>query len=617
MNFANLLSLLDKKQTEKLARHWQIALRPSTSLDEMREKLVQAYYSEERLLDQLGKLGPPERQSLDMLAAIAEMNGQPLRTVDAGGLIDRLTGGSGYKAIEALKERGMLFVVKEYWHEFAVVPNELKPLLFRELAVPGAARILKNSAAAGEVRVEEQFGLALVHDLLTLLSAIGHERVEVSQKGLIYKRAMNRILPKLRSSDSYFPDIGIEEDRSPVFQFLESFIHRLDMISAREAARLNPAGIEPLLMTPYIEWQRLLLHHYESSNLFSMHGLPSSLLRSIVFRVGLDAWVSADAVQDELVRLMGPWELRIDDEVLEESFYLPYIAVGLLERGRDARDRQVWRWTEWGREFILRSMLGAPLQTSRLEQMLAARFYVQPNLELIVPETVLPAIRWRVEAIAELVRSDSALTYRLTRERALQALEGGWTLDEIEAFLTEFSQTPVAPSVLRTLRDWTASYGSAELWDAMVLQIADPAAAALVANDKKLSKLIVHIFSPGAFVIRRRDELEVRKLVAKLGYNIPVRNKNPDRADLAGGKRRRGQARGQGQAGSWAEQSEIANLEAFAPHHTANGLDAEVLARSTLTLDESNAQNFYDDDEDMFVELEDFEYDDEEEYEDD
>ncbi|MEK0317437.1 helicase-associated domain-containing protein [Cohnella sp. 56] len=582
--------MLDKKQTEKLARHWQIAMRASTPVEEMREKLVKAYFTEERILEQLRKLDAPERQSLDMLAAVAEMNGgRPSRTVDAARSIDRLTGGSGNgsKVIETLKKSGFVFTVKEYWHEFAVVPLELVLLLYRELTESSAERILKNGAVEGEVRIEEQCGLALAHDLLTLLSAIGHERVEVSQKGLIYKRAMNRILPKLRSSDDYFPDIGIDEARPAVFVFLESFIHRYNMANFREVACLNPAGIEPFLNTPYSEWQRLFIYHYESV-LPPAGRLPMLLVRSIVYRFGLDDWISADAVRDELARLMEPWEARLDDEMLDEAFYMPHIAVGLIECGRDASDRPVWRWTDWGREFVWRGLLGQSLEESRLEHMLADRFYVQPNLEIVMPETALPAIRWRVEAIAELVRSDSALTYKLTRERAIQALEGGWTIDEIEAFLTEFSQTPVAPSVLRTLRDWTASYGSAVLWDAMVLQVADPAAAQLIARDKKLAALIVHTFSPDTFVIRRHDEQEVRKLVAKLGYNIPVRHKNPDRAGLSGGKRVQRQR--QGDDGT--KQIEIANLEAFAPRQTAGGLVVGEMAYSSL---QREAPNFYDD----------------------
>jgi len=587
MTLGDLLSDLDAKQVQDLAKLWKVPYRSSDSFGKTVRQLCEAY-TDSRIKEQLNRLDDEQRRSLDMLAVLFDASHQPMGLQEGSRKVNELLGvkGQGERMIRTLMNRGFLFLYKYYWHDRIFVPDEVWPVLHRQIAESAVKRILEQ-AAAGRVEETAHCGLAVHHDFLTLLSAIGHDRVEISQKGQIYKRTINKIMTRFRGTDTYFPASIEEKETQPrYFQFLSDFIERHELVYFEKIALLDPESIQAFMSVSYVEWTKHFYVEYLEGLYGEVHALPLRLIRSILYRLGTEAWASWPALIDELTRLMQPWGVSVTAQHLNRLFYDPLTAFGLIRRGKDERGTEVWKWTDWGKEYILRDMLDTSLNDSRIAEMQVDRFYVQPNLELVVPETILPAIRWQVEAIAELVRSDSALVYRFTRERTLQALESGWTLETIEAFLHRHGHTPPAANVMRTLQDWSAGYGKAVLWDVMVLEVKDKEIARLAKEDKKLAKLIVGMFSPQAFVIRRSDEQQVRKRIDSLGVMIPCRVANPDP--------RRESREHQAYDGEKevAENSLLHNLSGFDPALMADNTDLITVASRQLVKHDLGFEDF-------------------------
>lgn len=523
MNTIEILRRLSADQLHRLAAQLNVphgkGVRIDRLIDSVAAAITPAYVV--RVLD---KLAPRETACLEMIASLYDVYPSGMTVKEAAAKINLLLGakGQGERLLQLFQQYGLALRVRHYYQEAVVVPDAVWSVVVKRLAERTARTIEQASGPRPSAQTTENYGLAVYHDLLTLLAAFAHDNVDVSQKGHVYKRTMNKLLPKLRSAEERFPPL-YGEDMPRHFHFLERFLERNSLVELETIAQVQLDSLEAFLSTSYVEWARVLMQHYYNSLHLRQYHLPVSLFHSVLYRLGRNGWTDGQAVVDELSRLLHSWGLALDGKLFDMLCWSPFLAFGLMQHGRDDAGRKVWRWNPLGLEYAKRNMANPLPEDTQYEQTLGEDIFVQPNLEIFVPDNVLPGIRWMVEAVAELKTSDSVLVYEISRPRIMQALEAGWSLNDIKSLFGRYSKNPVAPNVYQTIEGWIGHFGKAQLWDVMVLHTEDAAVAEWIRNDKKLARLIVASFSPQSFVIKRTDERQVRELMSRLGVQLPVR----------------------------------------------------------------------------------------------
>jgi len=569
MDVLELLQYVPPDELVELAVRWKVPYHHGGSEEQMRQLLAESY-TEANIKRQIVKLTGEDRQCLELLAVLSSSNPDGLSTQDASRKINELLGskGRGEEMINRLRGAGLLFQYRHYWNLNVIAPKQVWQPVLREAARDIGAAIQQRSAALGKVQVTENYGLALYHDVITLLSFIANETVEISQKGHVYKRTMNRILPLLRSNETRFPAIfGAEAPMH--FAFMERFAAQLGLADFREVARVQPDALRSFLAVPYTEWSAQIQQVMMPLIMYGtdLRYLPSSLIYHMFYGLTGEEWIDELVVLEQLSRKLAAWKLPVSEKQLNMLVYNPLLVLGLIERGRDAEGNCAWRWTAWGSLYAKRHLKDNSYYDD-IERLMTDHIYVQPNMDIIVPENVAPAIRWQIEAIAELKQADTAYVYSLQAKRIIHALECGWTFESIRALLERHSKIPVAPNIWRTIEDWIGHFGKARLMDVMVLHVDDPVLAERVRSDKKLGQWIVGAFSPQSFLIRRNDERQVREMMQGLGLPLPAKVSKVDNdADHDRGKKQN-MSREQ-----WLEYVAESNMAAFDPEPFRSGVD--------------------------------------------
>jgi hypothetical protein len=154
---------------------------------ELTKRLIAEAYTPENVQFLLNKLSVQERLCAEMLACLFSSSPSGMNLHEGAKKINDLLGvkGQGEKMVRLLQSRGIVFLAKHYWHDVIIVPDEVWPVIVRELAERIVSRVQSNQTITGTVQVLENRSLSLHHDLLTLLASFAHDNVEITQKGRI------------------------------------------------------------------------------------------------------------------------------------------------------------------------------------------------------------------------------------------------------------------------------------------------------------------------------------------------------------------------------------------------------------------------------------------------
>ena len=604
MQIVEVLIQLPMDRLYTLAKHWGVAFRKSTNGHQDTETIhaVEAAYSDPiRVITTFKRCSAQQQEVLYMVYSLLPSYPSRLPYQEAVKKLRQLAKQKGLaeSLISELETAGLLFRFYMGRNDYVLIPQQISTTLELQIALQLIANIEREGAVAGNVKVLENRGLSFYHDLMTILGSIANEKIEVSQKGHIYKRTAVKLISKLRSSSDRFPTFFDNDGLDKQIHFFEKFLGHIHLVRFHTFAQIKMKGTERFLSTHYADWAVMLFEFY-LTQINRPKNISLTLLSILIGKIGIGQWVRSDAISEQLDKQFSKWNIRITPEQIRIMCFDPLIMLGLIQWGQDEQGNEVWQWTAWGREFVRITSGLMRGESSKLAEMLSTDVFVQPNMEIMIPENIIPAIRWKIEALAELKQADAVLIYEVTKKRILNAMECGWTLESIREFLGTFSKVPVADNVYQTIRGWIGNYGIVEIWDVMVVQVKNTQAAEWMRSDKLLSKLVVASFSPQAFVIQRTDQKQVRERMAKLGYPIPW---NIVRVDPEG-EGRRDQFVDYSTDGSAEEKIARMNSEALAPQKLLGSLSIEEVALRFITLDDLdeilNSDYFeddYDDDE--------------------
>ncbi|WP_370617942.1 helicase-associated domain-containing protein [Mumia qirimensis] len=161
--------------------------------------------------------------------------------------------------------------------------------------------------------------------------------------------------------------------------------------------------------------------------------------------------------------------------------------------------------------------LGLPDAAAVVEGLLPSavdHVLVQADLTAVAPGPLEPAVRERLEDVADVESRGGATVYRFTSDSIRRALDRGWPASEIHAFVEHVSVTPIPQPLTYLVDDTARQHGRLRLGDATAyLRSDDPAELDALLADPSLGPTL-HRIAPTVAVSGVRPDVLTERLAA-------------------------------------------------------------------------------------------------------
>lgn len=175
------------------------------------------------------------------------------------------------------------------------------------------------------------------------------------------------------------------------------------------------------------------------------------------------------------------------DAILTEADFLGITAAG----GLTGYTRTLRSGSRAVAEQVLTDALPVPVE----------EFLLQPDLTAVVPGPPTPALARELSLVADLESSGGASVYRLTEASVRRALDAGRAAEELLAFLTERSRTPVPQALSYLIADAARRHGNLRVGIASTyLRCDDETLLDRVVADKSIAALGLRRLAPTVVV---------------------------------------------------------------------------------------------------------------------
>jgi hypothetical protein len=409
----------------------------------------------------------------------------------------------------SLIERGLIYTafLNEEENTYSI-PVDLAELL---LEIIGQDLLEKLEYLPGPLRTTRFDGLAIIRDIFTFLAFLKRDNVKLTQEFVIFKRTQLRILDSFELPEHPLEDSEKEEDVGfypPRFDFIYRFCEAKELTAIDgNYLRITDVVEEWLGKPDFAKMQEIFdfwQEHYMAS------AAEAQLILRLLLLVPETQWLTSQSVERVFDVLMPEhrWFHRHaknrDPNFLNVLLYIGGIEQGLPYSNDDAN-------------FGIRiSTLGMAILTSDVSlfpKQVERHFTIRTNFEVVASKDLEPSIRWELGKIAELVRVNEEVTYKLSRQSIYHTLQEGKTVDDIMGFLDTYALKPIPENVRETIEEWTSTYGRISFVDALLLRCDTFALAKELKDSKKISKFLVEQIAQTYFIIRRKDH---QKLVEAL-----------------------------------------------------------------------------------------------------
>ena len=458
------------------------------------------------------------------------------------------------------------------------VPGEIRPLVVQVVAptlptldAPPATPVAPDPRA--------------VHRALFLIwSALRSKPAGLTQAGLVRKLDARRLGQALGvvGKDSAFD----AESDLPYLFFLRRAAQRLGLLVARDGS-LEAAGRERLrefLAQPWPQRSLRLLRAWIEDSAFELNltstrlqwqtGQAVPLLNGVAaYRRYLgqvaalpDRWIGTEAfvrwmrlhyfgflaLPDEdslaeydfgtaLYRLPyggvpgdDPWESR-EGRAIRDSLTGALHWLGVVELSGAAGTDQAFRLTAAGR-IVLAAFADPPHEAAILAPLTmqagGGRVVVQPNFQILALGDVPDETLFALSELAELVRVEQAVEFKLTRESVYAAQQAGWTPVAILDLLRGATGGALAQNVERSILDWAAQHERIVIRrNATLLATRDAALLDRLTADPQIAPLLGERLLPTLALLRPHD-LGSDRALGQVDLHLVAAGELPARSNL-------------------------------------------------------------------------------------
>jgi len=387
-----------------------------------------------------------------------------------------------------------------------------------------------------------------VRDLLTF--AAHFERVSTKRvaTGGIGKKTLQRIAPFLRrSDDEYASFLGVFLiDRRVLFEGEDRWeISRPNLTRLWQPERLLRSIFHFWLRTPL--WNESLADPDVLSLVRREYISPDPTLEARRRRLceellgaPPDSPIDLPTLLSRLERSLQPRARGGDDggmspyggrvspgALLRRMLYGPLTWLGLVEpadrRPSVASERESVRVTSLGRLVLTESWPAIVARHGTSLADPAARVTLQPNLDILAPPDLDPATYLNLARLGDLRSVDICTTFAITWDSLMNALDRGFSAEQLLSFLESVSATGVPATVRQLIQDCEGRHGEVRIGIAGPYVEAREAAllGELEANPRFAPYIQRRIGDQLALLTSNVDLRNLAKELRKAGYSVP------------------------------------------------------------------------------------------------
>lgn len=454
----------------------------------------------------LGELGEDERAALKVITFAGGGSGIVMEQCHQR--INQVTGRrrrNGAQVVAGLMGRGLVYVGRAKYRQFYFVPSDLQVQLAALFGQELLARVAIAPGATVQAQANDSY--AVMRWICQFLAYAQKSVVELTQAGAIYRRTQRSLLRIMGK------DVGPEEPAEPSAegQPTGSSLHPdpldfvFDYCRSRELCEVVGGVLQPTVEAE--QWMKLPLRGRREDLLAFWREARISwdvdvqAVLSVLMTLPPTTWVDLKALFHEVEPMAsdlfrGSLRRRLEHKVVR---YL--ILQGLLELG-ESEDGPACRLTGLGR-----ALLGGRGEAEDVE--IERRCFIQPNFELLVPARLDTVVLWRLEEIADLVKPDWMMVYRISRGSVYRALRMGRQADEILRLLEEHSMAEVPQNVSFSVRDWAATFGRIRFAAAFTLHCDSAALADELMASRAVRPYVLGRLSPTVLIVDRQKHADL------------------------------------------------------------------------------------------------------------
>ncbi len=418
------------------------------------------------------------------------------------------------EVMNSLIERGLVYIATFEDEEITYsIPFDLAELLLEIIGQD----LLEKLEYLPEIPYVTRFdGLAIIRDIFTFLAFLKRDNVKLTQEFVIFKRTQLRILDSFELPERPLEDTDKERESGyypPRFDFIYRFCEAKGLTKIEGNYLRITDVVEEWLEKPDFSKTKEIFEFWQD------HYMASSAEAQLVLRLLLlvpeGKWLTCRSVGRVFDVLMPEHKwFQQNSQVRDPSFLNVLLYIGGIEQGLIhgiGEDEFGIRISPLGKAILTNDVSLFPKQIEK-------SFAIRPNFEVVASKDLDPSIRWELGKIAELLRINDEVTYKLSRQSIYHTLQEGKTVEDIVSFLDSYATKPIPENVRETIVEWTSTYGRIGFIDALLLHCDTFALAKELKESKKISKFLVEQIAPTYFIIRRKDHPKLVEALEEEDY---------------------------------------------------------------------------------------------------
>ncbi|EGL81651.1 hypothetical protein CathTA2_2837 [Caldalkalibacillus thermarum TA2.A1] len=192
---------------------------------------------------------------------------------------------------------------------------------------------------------------------------------------------------------------------------------------------------------------------------------------------------------------------------LEQEIILPLMGLGLVEYAETPQGEKVWRY--------------------RWEHEQCCPWWVQPHLEVLVPQVIPFRDLWRLTQYLALDAWQDMLVLRLDQAYVQSMASGGHALEKWFIWLEQNSSTPVPETFKEQLKLWLKQPNQVKLQEMVVLEVNQEELAQAILEMPELQPFELRAATPRLLLAEKGRVDEIAHVLHKKGIHLST-EKNDD-----------------------------------------------------------------------------------------
>ncbi len=563
-----LLETLSEDEVYKAVQSYRISRGPYYSRSDALGILADHLMSLEEPLELLPTLDPvPQKLFVWLREHDGKASLQAVR--DAMKLEDTTL----LKTLHILAQHGLVFDSFSKGERVVFVPEDLysnmKLLTADSTLKEDEGKLIELEHEPSAIRPNENIA---VYDIATLVGTIYQQTIEPTQAGRVPKRIATKIRSTLRGQprldyqdgDDYIEimldvmeHLNIIQLTNPIFQDgkpsyqIKSFVERWSQLSLQSQTHelllywLSNFNWRDVYGVNYTSWstyswdfaegRKALIKHLNactSGTWYTVESLLQQIWKEDAFayrpaspygrtpklRKGHDTRVKWNHCEGEVYR-----------GILSSTLYeLGVVDIGYTHpdalRSTIPLNPDYFMVTELGSSVIKLSNSEVEDKTTELEvqQPVLRGLVIQPNFELLLLQPDLTTL-YALLPFAQANQLGLVSRLTLTKASVLRGLQSGKNVEQILQILQEHSQKEIPQNIEYTLHDWTKTYKSVRLSQALLFEVSSEEAGQILMILPALQGLGIRQLAPCLFAVSGSVDLQaMRKELEKAGVFLHI-----------------------------------------------------------------------------------------------